>query len=162
MSLHTGHSWTLPQGERVCKGPLGMHWVGGWDEGRGGRSATTHLNTTLVQSEPHLNPGALQPTKHCYPKSSPHSGLRSRARASGVHVTPPGNWQDSNVTQTNGSSYLNVCLTAFTRRSMIFRRSSREQLRSSVLSGFKSRAVTLPSSSISRTMLSDLQKGREV
>lgn len=75
---------------------------------------------------------------------------------------PPRNWQDSNATQTNRSSYLNVCLTAFTRRSMIFRRSSREQLRSSVLSGFKSRAVTLPSSSISRTMLSDLQKGREV
>ena len=55
-------------------------------------------------------------------------------------------------------SYLNVCLTAFIRRSIIFSRSSREQLRSSVLSGFKSRAVIFPKSSISRTILSDLQK----
>lgn len=54
-------------------------------------------------------------------------------------------------------AHLKVCLTALTRRSMIFSKSSREQVKSSVLSGFRSKAVILPSSSNSCTMLSDLK-----
>lgn len=52
--------------------------------------------------------------------------------------------------------YLRVCLTALVRRSMIFSRSSLEQVSSSVRSWFRSNEVTLPSSSSSRTMLSAL------
>lgn len=55
-------------------------------------------------------------------------------------------------------THLNVCLTAPTRRSMIFSRSSREQVSSSVRSEFRSRAVILPSSSSSFTMLSVLRQ----
>lgn len=59
-----GHSWTLPQGE-CTDAPLGCTRSG---VGRGRRSIATHLNTTLVQSEPHLNPGALKPTRASLPR----------------------------------------------------------------------------------------------
>lgn len=52
--------------------------------------------------------------------------------------------------------HLNVCRTALLRRSMIFSRSSLEQVSSSLRSWFRSRDVTRPISSISRTMLSAL------
>lgn len=52
--------------------------------------------------------------------------------------------------------HLNVCLMALVRRSMIFTRSSLEQVSSSVRSWFRSSDVTRPSSSSSRTMVSAL------
>lgn len=46
---------------------------------RGRRSIATNLNTTLVQSEPHLNPDALkQTTGHCHPERSQLSGSEGR------------------------------------------------------------------------------------
>lgn len=54
------------------------------------------------------------------------------------------------------TTHLNVCRTALLRRSMIFTRSSREQLSSSVRSWLRSKDVTRPSSSSSCTILSDL------
>lgn len=129
----------------LCDEPsLGVRW--------GRRSITTNLNMTLVQSEPHLNPGALKQTRgHRHPESSEYSGSESKPG-------PLVFMQPSGAPNQRGFSYLNVCLTAFIRRSIIFSRSSREQLRSSVLSGFKSRAVIFPNSSISRMIVSDLPK----
>lgn len=76
-------------------------------------------------------------------------------------TSKPGFWNSQ--CSCGGHTHLNVCLTAPTRRSMIFSRSSREQVKSSVRSEFKSRAVILPSSSSSFTMLSVLGKdGKEV
>lgn len=126
--------WENAHTELFVMNQIGRGWV------------TTNLKTTLVQSEPHLNPGALkQTTGHCHSGSSGHAA-RKRAGL--------GLWSSCNQ---HVFSYLNVCLTAFVRRSITFSKSSREQLRSSVLSGFKSRAVIFPNSSISRTILSDLR-----
>lgn len=59
-------------------------------------------------------------------------------------------------TERQQCPHLNVCLTALVRRSMIFTRSSLEQVSSSVRSWFRSSDVTRPSSSSSRTMVSAL------
>lgn len=147
--------WLIfPTGKRPCSN-LGDE--PSWGVRRGRRSISTNLNTTLVQSEPHLNPDALkQTTGHCHRERSQLSGSEGRVGPVLTQILR------KPAAQMNPSParlrYLNVCLTALTRRSIIFSRSSREQLRSSVLSGFKSRAVTFPNSSISRMIVSDLRK----
>lgn len=152
-----GHSWTLPQGESVQ--------MPRWDvPGRGGGAGQEeHCYSPEHNSGPiraALEPRRAETNKSIVtPRAHTTQDLREQGQALWCSCDPQKKQQDSSKTQTSiACSYLNVCLTALIRRSMIFSRSSREQLRSSVLSGFKSRAVIFPSSSISRTVLSDLRK----
>lgn len=71
-------------------------------------------------------------------------------------ITWPGVCQRSHY-MIKAWTHLNVCLIVLVRRSMIFTRSSLEQVSSSVRSWFRSRDVTRPSSSSSFTMLSALK-----
>ena len=66
---------SFPQWEDASALTSEVNRVGGagWD----GRSVTTNLNTTRVQSEPHLKPGALKQTTtgHRYPQSPCKLGM---------------------------------------------------------------------------------------
>lgn len=82
--LHT-HSSGLGTAPIQLLSPVGnalalsfeMTRVGGWG---GRRNIITNLNTTLVQSEPHLNPGALQGRRAPSASTQPRRARQGRAR----------------------------------------------------------------------------------